>query len=210
MNNFSIITQKHHPLFINIQQSGIPYHFLNDLPLPKKSQIIIDATLLSDQKKRKVFKHFSSNFIFSDLSINWGELLMKQFPNVVAGLSLGIWSPKNAIEACCPGDEYKIQVEQFLSILQLKPIFVSSAGICFHYPRVLAMLINEAYFLVESNLSDNKSINLSMQYGANYPLGLLDWGEKIGLKNILKILRTLHKIDPSGRYIPSKQLLRDK
>ena len=64
--------------------------------------------------------------------------------------------------------------------------------------RVIAMIINEAYFALGEGVSSKQEIDVAMKLGTNYPLGPFEWGEKIGLKNIYKLLQKLSSV--SLRY----------
>lgn len=73
--------------------------------------------------------------------------------------------------------------------------------------RSIAMIINEAYFGLEDEISTKEQIDIAMKLGTNYPLGPFEWAEKIGLKNILNLLNELHKTDE--RYQPSALLVNE-
>lgn len=73
--------------------------------------------------------------------------------------------------------------------------------------RNIAMIINEAYFGLEDNISTKEQIDTAMKLGTNYPFGPFEWAEKIGLENIKKLLLQLSKTDE--RYVPCT-LITDK
>ncbi|HRG10176.1 MAG TPA: 3-hydroxyacyl-CoA dehydrogenase family protein, partial [Cyclobacteriaceae bacterium] len=58
-------------------------------------------------------------------------------------------------------------------------------------PRVICMIINEAYFTVEEGTATREDVDLAMKLGTNYPLGPFEWTEKIGLQNIVNVLDTV-------------------
>ena len=68
-------------------------------------------------------------------------------------------------------------------------------------PRVVATIINEAFFTLEENVSSEKEIDIAMKLGTNYPFGPFEWGIKAGLRNILALLTTLS--GQQSRYTPS-------
>jgi len=70
--------------------------------------------------------------------------------------------------------------------------------------RVLAMIINEAWFALEEKISSKAEIDIAMKQGTNYPYGPFEWGELIGEKNILKLLQKLSV--ESKRYSPAPLL----
>ena len=47
-----------------------------------------------------------------------------------------------------------------------------------------------------------------MLRGVNYPIGLLDWCEKLGSKRVLEVLENLAVASPDGRYRASPLLRR--
>ncbi len=71
-------------------------------------------------------------------------------------------------------------------------------------PRIIAMIVNEAYFGLEDNISTKKEIDIAMKLGTNYPYGPFEWSEKIGLHNIYQLVINLSKQDK--RYTPSNLL----
>ena len=66
--------------------------------------------------------------------------------------------------------------------------------------RVIATIINEAFFTVEENVSVEKEIDTAMRLGTNYPFGPFEWGEKIGLNKVVSLLEVLEK--EQNRYKP--------
>jgi 3-hydroxybutyryl-CoA dehydrogenase len=72
-------------------------------------------------------------------------------------------------------------------------------------PRILSMIINEAYFAKEQNVSTETEIDTAMKLGTNYPKGPFEWKEEIGISNILMLLENLSKSDI--RYKPSQFLV---
>jgi 3-hydroxybutyryl-CoA dehydrogenase len=67
--------------------------------------------------------------------------------------------------------------------------------------RVIAMIINEAYFALEDEVSTKAEIDIAMKLGTNYPYGPFEWAEKIGLENVYKLLETMAMED--DKYTPA-------
>jgi len=70
--------------------------------------------------------------------------------------------------------------------------------------RVVAGIINEAWYAWEEKVSTREEIDTAMRLGTNYPLGPFEWGERIGLEQVAGLLRSLSLTDP--RYMPAKAL----
>ncbi|MBS1592271.1 MAG: hypothetical protein JST07_09230, partial [Bacteroidetes bacterium] len=73
--------------------------------------------------------------------------------------------------------------------------------------RIIAMIINEAYFALQDNVSTKEEIDIAMKLGTNYPYGPFEWCNKIGLPNIYLLLKTLNHTD--SRYQPSEKLIEE-
>lgn len=67
-------------------------------------------------------------------------------------------------------------------------------------PRVICMIINEAYCTVEEGTATREDIDLAMKTGTNYPYGPFEWGQRIGLKNIFQLLSNVLKTTGDERY----------
>lgn len=68
-------------------------------------------------------------------------------------------------------------------------------------PRIICMIINEAYYTVEEGTATRKDIDLAMKLGTNYPYGPFEWCEKIGAKNVCDLLEAVHKDTRDERYL---------
>ncbi len=73
--------------------------------------------------------------------------------------------------------------------------------------RVIAMIVNEAYFALEEEISSKEEIDIAMKLGTNYPFGPFDWAGIIGLSKIAKLLEILFLKD--DRYAVAPALLRE-
>ncbi len=74
--------------------------------------------------------------------------------------------------------------------------------------RVLALLVNEAVSALAEGLASQEDIDTAMKLGTNYPLGPLEWGEVLGLENLLVGLSGLHNELGEDRYRPHPLLRR--
>jgi 3-hydroxybutyryl-CoA dehydrogenase len=92
-----------------------------------------------------------------------------------------------------------LQLKKKYSIVADQPGFVSA--------RIISMIINEAYFALEENVSTKKEIDVAMRLGTNYPYGPFEWASVIGTKNIYHLLKKLAGTDK--RYTPSALLQKE-
>lgn len=69
--------------------------------------------------------------------------------------------------------------------------------------RVIAMIINEAYFGLGDAISTKTDIDIAMKLGTNYPFGPFEWSEKIGLNKIYGLLKKLSVQDSRYTVAPA-------
>lgn len=60
-------------------------------------------------------------------------------------------------------------------------------------PRIISMIINEAWFSLAENISTREEIDTAMKLGTNYPYGPFEWGDRIGLHRVRDLLKELQK-----------------
>jgi 3-hydroxybutyryl-CoA dehydrogenase len=110
---------------------------------------------------------------------------------------------RDVVEIACEKKEYIGKAGDIFSRLGWKfksvpdiPGFISA--------RVIAMIINEAYFTLQDEVSTKEEIDIAMKLGTNYPYGPFEWSRLIGLPNILRLLTAMSKADQ--KYRPSDLL----
>lgn len=91
------------------------------------------------------------------------------------------------------------EIDIKINFVKDEPGFISA--------RVIAMIINEAYFALEDNVSSKAEIDIAMKLGTNYPLGPFEWALQIGTGKILALLQKLYLTD--SRYKPSQFLIKE-
>lgn len=97
------------------------------------------------------------------------------------------------------------EAESVLKHLKKKYIVVNDIP-GFVTARVLAMIINEAFFARGENVSTEKEIDVAMKLGTNYPYGPFEWGNLIGLENIYALLEKLSVNEDRYKVAPALKL----
>lgn len=91
--------------------------------------------------------------------------------------------------------------------IQPKPIKDEKIG-SYIFNRILCMLINEAFDALFMKVASREDIDIAMRFGVNYPKGLLDWADEIGLEKVLLQLTDLFEEYGEDRYRPNPLLKR--
>lgn len=66
--------------------------------------------------------------------------------------------------------------------------------------RIVAMLINEAAEALYLRIASRDDIETAMTQGVNYPKGLLQWADELGIENVVSTLDTLYVEYLEDRY----------
>jgi len=110
-------------------------------------------------------------------------------------IRINAWSgflAEDKIEIAALNEGAKEQAEKILQALGWKYNWVQDEpGMI--APRVIGMIINEAYFGLGEGLSTKEGIDIAMKLGTNYPFGPFEWGAKIGLEKIYYLLKKLQQ-----------------
>ena len=67
-------------------------------------------------------------------------------------------------------------------------------------PRIISMIINEAYYTVMEGTATREDIDTGMKLGTNYPMGPFEWAEKWGIINIYELLEAMYLDSKDERY----------
>lgn len=67
-------------------------------------------------------------------------------------------------------------------------------------PRIIFMIINEAYFTLQEGTAQKADIDKGMKLGTNYPHGPFEWSELIGLEHVYELLEAVYDDTKDERY----------
>lgn len=105
------------------------------------------------------------------------------------------------------GNETANRVVNFIKSIGKEPVIVKdSPG--FVLNRLLFAMLNEAAYMLESNLAAKGDIDKIMVLGANHPIGPFQIMDLIGIDTTVDILDNLHARLRHGRYKPCPLLIK--
>ena len=156
--------------------------------------------LLFDNTKNRIefLKNFSSQPVIVNAVINTLKELNAPF------IRINAWPGflrRPVVEVSCNSQSLREKVEAIFNCLNRKTEWVPDVP-GFITSRVIAMIINEAWFALEEGISTKEEIDTAMRLGTNYPYGPFEWGNQVGLKNIYALLDKLSKTN--DRYQPAE------
>ena len=68
------------------------------------------------------------------------------------------------------------------------------------FARVLGGIINEALWTSNEGVATTHDIDTAMKLGTNYPLGPIEWLEKIGVEKVQCLLSALNETVDDNRF----------
>ena len=76
-------------------------------------------------------------------------------------------------------------------------------------PRIISMIINEAYYTVQEGTAEPDAIDTAMKLGTNYPKGPFEWLSVWGLDRVYNLLNALYEDSHEERYKVAAKLKQD-
>ena len=76
------------------------------------------------------------------------------------------------------------------------------------FPRIFAMIVNEAAFALQDEVAAAEEIDTAMRLGANYPHGPLALADEVGLDVVLTIIEGVHDESGEDAHRPAPLLKR--
>jgi len=144
------------------------------------------------------FAHIHKQPVFVNSVIETTKTLPKNF------IRINAWNGflKREIIEVAANDLMKNEAAKILHTLQWKFEWViDEPGMI--AARIIAMIVNEAYFALGEKISSKEEIDTAMKLGTNYPYGPFEWSTQIGLKKINALLKTLSLQDKRYAVAPA-------
>jgi 3-hydroxybutyryl-CoA dehydrogenase len=140
----------------------------------------------------------SSLLVLSSVKVQLESILPKAMWLHTIGINaLPSFLKRNALEYCAFSNEL---TEETLSILPWKTLNRVDSRVGMISPRVVCMIINEAYFTLQEGTANRNDIDLGMKLGTAYPHGPFEWCDMIGIKHVYEVLNALYLDTHDDRY----------
>ncbi len=169
----------------------------------KHIDVFFDLEFVNDITRVNELKQFLPQLVFVNSVENSLNEINAPFIRINAWPT---FMQSNILEASCADPKLKIEAEKVFQYLKKEVEWIADVP-GFVTPRIICMIINEAYFTLQAGVSSKHEIDIAMKLGTNYPYGPFEWAEKIGLKKILALLEKLSV--HQQRYKPCDLLLQE-
>lgn len=175
-----------------------------------RDSIVFDFFVGEDLSNLEIYREAALHSVFFDVSSMSLRLLSK------AGLStsafgfcgLPTFLSRETLETSLMDGHQRLALEAVCAALGTKcQVVADQAGLV--TPRVICMIINEAYRTCEEGIASRSDIDLAMRLGTNYPYGPFEWSKRIGLANVVRVLSAVRRETEDDRYQISPLLLKE-
>ena len=176
------------------QKAAIAFELSNlDLDQKKRNLIALDKSL----PETTAILTSSVNVSVLDQS-QW--IMMKHRLVGIAALPTLIRNSLVEVSPAVHTNESAVEVARKFFTSIKKEIAVVQDRVGMVLPRILCQIINEAMFAVQQDAALPKDIDTAMRLGMNFPSGPIEWGERIGFKQVYAVLDALHTDLGEERY----------
>lgn len=129
----------------------------------------------------------------------YAEIGRRPSCTIVGMNTLPTFIHRSLLECCATHKNDETVARNTLKKLGLESRFVKSrVGLV--TPRIVCMIINEAYFTVQEGTASREDIDLGMKLGTAYPKGPFAWSQEIGLDHVYETLDALYQDTRDERY----------
>jgi len=182
------------------------YGFFSDYSFGKddleKADIIFDFYIGDNPEQFELYSNLNSNVFINAPKISLAELAYYQEGiscNLYGFNGLPTFLNRPLLEVSCFDDKAKAELASLCNDLATEFIVVDDrVGLV--TPRVISMIINEAYFTLQEGTASVEDIDKGMKLGTNYPFGPFEWCGKIGLQNVYEVLEAIYDDTKDERY----------
>lgn len=168
--------------------STLKFDVIFDLDFDENPENISDYTLINPD----------TVLIVGAIRIQLHEAIPKKLRQQVIGInSMPTFLCRPVLEASTLNIGMNLD---FLIKMGWKKVNIVGSRIGMVTPRIICMIINEAFFTLQEGTASRDDIDKGMKLGTAYPYGPFEWCEKIGIKNVYELLQKLSSDTNDERY----------
>lgn len=166
--------------------------------------IIFDLDFDDTPEQIENYVHLSGKLIILgsvkiQLEELYAELGHRPLCTIIGMNTMPTFINRPLVECCATHTNDVAIATELLNTLGLETRFVHSrVGLV--TPRIVCMIINEAYYTIQEGTASREDIDLGMRLGTAYPKGPFAWSQEIGLDHVYETLDALYQDTKDERY----------
>jgi 3-hydroxybutyryl-CoA dehydrogenase len=169
----------------------------------RNSNLVFDFTIDEEPEKFDVYQHKHTTAFINTSKISLHELVQPYGDKISATLfgfnGLPTFLNRPLLEVCLHKKENERVLQEICKNLSTDFIMVDDrVGLV--TPRVICMIINEAYYTVQEGTATRGDIDRAMKLGTNYPFGPFEWCQRIGITHVYELLQAVYDDTKDERY----------
>jgi 3-hydroxybutyryl-CoA dehydrogenase len=169
----------------------------------RETEVIFDFTIAENPKQIVIYNGLASTVFLNTTTISLIEIaaiINHEIQFTLFGFcGLSSFLNRSTLEVSLYKEQHKEKLQEICDQLNT-PYAVVADRVGFVTPRVICMIINEAYYTVQEGTATREDIDLAMKLGTNYPYGPFEWAKRIGLANVFELLEALFEDTKDERY----------
>ncbi len=168
------------------------------------NDLVFDFIIDEEPFQIDIYKNKSNANVF----FNAGKISLAELSNLaehsikanVFGFNgLPTFLNRKILEVSLLKSEHENRLKEICATLNIEYLIVDDrVGLV--TPRVVCMIINEAYYTVQEGTASREDIDKAMKLGTNYPHGPFEWCALIGIKHVYELLEALYEDTHDERY----------
>lgn len=187
----------HHRYTLELHQQEAEKYF-------RSSDVVFDFMLEVDPLQINVYASYPSEVVFvNTATISLTELSHLANHSIRCTLlgfcGLPTFINRSVLEVSLLQEDHQQKLQEICRQLHTDFIQVDDR-VGMVTPRVVCMIINEAYYTVQEGTASRKDIDLAMKLGTNYPYGPFEWAQRIGVKQVYELLEAVYDDTKDERY----------
>jgi 3-hydroxybutyryl-CoA dehydrogenase len=172
--------------------------------LLEKCEVVFDFIIERDPGQIEIYHNYPKSTIFLNaVKINLEQLLKKFEPESGGSFfgfnGLSTFFNRSLLEVSLFRNKDTDRLEAICEKLKTEfQIVDDRVGLV--TPRVICMIINEAFYTVMEGTATRDDIDKAMKLGTNYPYGPFEWCERIGIREVYEVLTAVYEDTRDERY----------
>ncbi|MBL6449696.1 3-hydroxyacyl-CoA dehydrogenase [Fulvivirga sp. 29W222] len=181
------------------------YTFLSQLTSPRflsEKDLVFDFIIDENPDHFECYKNPGNAVVFlNTVKISLAELAFLNGPvdgNIFGFNGLPTFVNRDVLEVTTLENNEDVLIKVFESLDAEYKLVDDRVGMV--TPRIIFMIINEAFYTVQEGTASREDINSGMRLGTNYPHGPFEWLELIGVHHVYETLEAIYEDTKDERY----------
>ena len=168
-----------------------------------EAQVVFDFVSSEDPTEVEVYQDYPDLLVMIDapkISLAGIKFFLDELEFTLVGFN-GLPGMLNRplLEVSLMDDGDFVRVEKFMKALGAD-FRVVEDRVGMVTPRIVCMIINEAFYTVQEGTATEEDIDQGMRLGTNYPKGPFEWCDELGIENVYEVLEAIYDDTKDERY----------